>query len=698
MGRDGLGMAPIAGHSSEDDPVVAAENPRAVFGVAIQQFGLETWGAGDAGASVFNSTQNLGSGATEPGSEVCNRTAKPLECGDFLPLSAGGLSPSDGFGGTVCGPTDRIRIGARRAAHGGWPDESAGREKRRPGTARQNTPRVFAILPLLLLPVAPLLAADATPAPLITAQSIPAAELAPRVERGHEVFIKNCFACHQFNGLGVPDAFPPLAKSDFLTANLERAIKGVLEGLSGEIVVLGKKYNGAMPPLLLTDEQVADVFTYVLNNWGNPGGAVSAAQVKDVRSRNGLPTFEELQRATTYPPVPSPPAGFTVRELVRLPQRGVRLASDGTGRVLYVLTENGDVFRVETESGQARQLLWPKSYLVVRGKDVGGLTFTTVGMAMDQQKRLYIVGNQQDISTPPVRNHVTVYRTTAFSEEGDPLAPKPWFWTNYPGSPAYIHAAEQIAFGPDGFLYVGNGARTDAGQTGTDSTWYGGGETPITACIWRLDPKLENPPIDVFARGIRNTYGFCWNDQGEMIATENGPDANPEEELNLIERGKHYGFPYQFANWTKKPYPHTPDPPAGLEFTRPIPNLGPDGGFNGKPIYSFDPHSCPGGIAYLGADFPEGFRGTFLLARFGNFISSVKESSGYDVLQAKLRRNAAGKYEAEVHTFLAPLGRPLDVHVSGKGKVYILEYSRATDRKGSYALPGRILEVAVKPK
>ncbi len=570
-----------------------------------------------------------------------------------------------------------------------------------PAFARTGLLVLTQLLVLVSRAAPPIVSSPGTPPPTavaeVTAQPITAAELEPRAERGRDLFIKTCFVCHQFNGAGIPGATPPLAKSDFLTGNLERAIKALAEGLSGEIVVLGKKYNSAMPPQLLTDEDVADVLTYILNSWGNPGGGISAAQVKTVRSRSAFPTFEKLQQACAYPPVPAPAEGFTVRELVRTPARGVRLTSDGTGKILYMLTENGEVFRVETEAGQTRQVLWPKNYLILRGKDVGGLTFKTVGMAMDKEKRLYIVGNQQDISKPPVQNHVTIYRTTAFSESGDPVDPKPWFTTNYPGSPAYIHAAEQIAFGPDGFLYVGNGARTDGGQTGTDSTWYGGGETPITACIWRLDPTVENPPIDIFARGIRNAYGFCWNDKGEMFATENGPDADPEEELNLIERGRHYGFPYTFANWKKKAYVHTPDAPAGLEFTPPIPNIGPDGGFEGKPIYTFDPHSVPAGIAYLGDDFPESFRGNFLLARFGNFIGSVKESSGYDILRIKLRKNAEGKYEAEVHTFLAPLGRPIDVHVSGKGKVYILEYSRATDRKGSYALPGRILELTAKP-
>jgi glucose/arabinose dehydrogenase/mono/diheme cytochrome c family protein len=524
---------------------------------------------------------------------------------------------------------------------------------------------------------------------------VSAAELQPRVERGRDLFVRNCFVCHQFNGAGIPGVFPPLAKSDFLTGDLERPVKGVLEGLAGEIVVLGKKYNGSMPAIGLNDAEVADVFTYVLNSWGNSGGTISEAQVKDVRSRSSFSTFEKLQLASAYPPLPKPPEGFTLREVTRTPQRGVRLASDGRGRVLYMLTEDGDVFRVETETGATRQLLWARSYLITRGTNIGGLTFATVGMAMDNQKRLYIVGNRQDGSQSPVQNHVTIYRTTAF-EAGDPVDPKPWFWTNYPGSPAYIHAAENLAFGPDGFLYVGNGARTDAGQTGSDGAWYGGGETLITACIWRLDPRRENPPLEVFARGIRNAYGFCWNEKGEMIATENGPDADPEEELNLIERGKHYGFPYTFADWKKKAYPHTPDPPKGLEFTLPIPNIGPGGGFEGKPIYSFDPHSCPGGIVCLGKDFPEGYRGTFLLTRFGNFIHSVKDSVGFDLLQAKLRRNSEGKYEAEVHEILPALGRPIDIHLGGEGKAFICEYSRGTNSAASYSLPGRILELAVK--
>ena len=528
------------------------------------------------------------------------------------------------------------------------------------------------------------------------ASGITREELDARKLRGLELYSRNCFTCHQINGMGIPGTFPPLVKSDYLAADPGRAIRGVCEGLVGEITVNGRRYAGAMPPAILDDGEVADVFTYVLNSWGNPGGVVSAEDVKQIRAKTAFPTFEVLRKSSVYPPLPKAPAGFNLREVVQMPIKGVRITSDGTGRVLYILAENGDVWRLDVATAQLKQLLWGSRYLEKRPGDLGGPLFV-LAMTMDSQKRLYIGANQQNGATKPNQNIVTIYRTTSVLG-GDPVDPKPWFQTNYPGNAAYVHGLENIAFGPDGFLYVGNGARTDGGQTGPDTEWYGGGETPITSCIWRLDPKVENPQLEIFARGVRNAYGFCWNSRGDMFATENGPDADAPEELNHIQRGHHYGFPYTFANWTKKAYGHTPDAPAGLEFTLPVANVGPDGGFSGEPIYTFDPHSGPDGVVCLGEDFPEGYRDTLLITRFGNFIRTPKDNVGFDVLHARLRKNAKGVYEAEVHSLLTPLGRPIDLHVSGRGKVYISEYSRATNSATSYALSGRILELSVAPK
>ena len=527
----------------------------------------------------------------------------------------------------------------------------------------------------------------------LTAAEIPAARLA----RGQELYVRNCFSCHQLDGAGVPGVFPPLAKSDYLAADVERSIRAVCEGLTGVIEVNGQKYSGVMPPIVLDDTDVADVFTYVLNSWGNPGGVVTPETVQRVRARSRIKTFERLKEDSVYPPLPAPPAGFTLREVARLPQKAARMASDGTGRTLYLLCETGDVWLLDVASGNVRQIIVARDYLERRPGDIGAPLFV-IAAALDREGRLYLGSNQQNDATLPVQNIVTIYRTTKFVD-GVPAEPKVWFQTSYPGNSGYVHGLEHMAFGPDGFLYANSGARTDADQKGPKvpaGRWYEGGDTPVTACLWRIDPRPTPPTMEVYARGLRNAAGFCWNDRGEMIATENGPTAHAPEELNLIERGRHYGFQYMMGDVPgKKLYPHLPDPPADLTLTPPIANFGPDGGFDGKPHYTLDYHSSPGGIVFLGDDFPDGYRGTYVLARFGN-MEKLPRDVGFDVVQATLSRDAAGAYRANVRTLLAPLGRPFDVHLGANGKIFVLEYSRATTNAMSHVLPGRVLELAVK--
>ena len=106
-----------------------------------------------------------------------------------------------------------------------------------------------------------------------------------QIKSGKEMFGRTCFACHQPEGQGVPNAFPPLAKSDFLNANSDIAIGAVLHGLSGEITVNGKKFNNVMTSQNLTDEEVADVLTYVYNSWGNNKTVITPAKVKAIRAK-----------------------------------------------------------------------------------------------------------------------------------------------------------------------------------------------------------------------------------------------------------------------------------------------------------------------------------------------------------------------------------------------------------------------------
>jgi nitrite reductase (NO-forming) len=111
-----------------------------------------------------------------------------------------------------------------------------------------------------------------------------------QVRAGGALFNGTCSVCHQATGEGMPGVFPPLAKSDFLAADVERAIGIVLNGRTGAIHVNGQDFNSVMPPMSqLNDDEIAHILTYVLASWGNPGGQVSAAQVSRVRATTARP-------------------------------------------------------------------------------------------------------------------------------------------------------------------------------------------------------------------------------------------------------------------------------------------------------------------------------------------------------------------------------------------------------------------------
>lgn len=104
------------------------------------------------------------------------------------------------------------------------------------------------------------------------------------LDKGKAGYLANCAACHQPEGNGLAGAFPPLAKSDFLKPPYTAAIEAVINGKSGPLKVNGQDYNGVMPAMSqLSDEEVADILTFIVNSWGNPGGKVLPADVKKVR-------------------------------------------------------------------------------------------------------------------------------------------------------------------------------------------------------------------------------------------------------------------------------------------------------------------------------------------------------------------------------------------------------------------------------
>jgi len=109
--------------------------------------------------------------------------------------------------------------------------------------------------------------------------------LAARLARGKATFQGTCSTCHQAEGQGLANVFPPLAKSDYLMADKERSIQVVLAGLSGPIEVNGQQFDNVMPGWsFLTDHEIADVLTYVRKSFGNEGDPVEAGEVAKVRA------------------------------------------------------------------------------------------------------------------------------------------------------------------------------------------------------------------------------------------------------------------------------------------------------------------------------------------------------------------------------------------------------------------------------
>ena len=123
-----------------------------------------------------------------------------------------------------------------------------------------------------------------------------------KVELGKRLFVSICSACHQPTGQGLPNVFPPLAGSDFLNADKSRAIKIVINGRQGELIVNGRKFNNSMPKFPLRDDDIANVLTFVYNSFGNAGLEVKPEEVKllraqppDVEGQKAAPAKSEFE-------------------------------------------------------------------------------------------------------------------------------------------------------------------------------------------------------------------------------------------------------------------------------------------------------------------------------------------------------------------------------------------------------------------
>lgn len=102
------------------------------------------------------------------------------------------------------------------------------------------------------------------------------------ITEGILIYKNNCANCHQPKGEGLAALYPPIANSDFLTHKNE-VICLLRYGQQGPIVVNGKPYNRPMPAQpQLSDLEVAELVTYIYNEWGKETKVTDVKTVKPV--------------------------------------------------------------------------------------------------------------------------------------------------------------------------------------------------------------------------------------------------------------------------------------------------------------------------------------------------------------------------------------------------------------------------------
>ena len=109
------------------------------------------------------------------------------------------------------------------------------------------------------------------------------------IAHGKKIYNRDCIACHQATGQGIPGVFPPLVSSHWATGDEKIPTSIVISGLMGSIEVGETVYNSVMPPLgsHLDDRDIAGVLSFVRQEWGNDATSVSEELVTEIRTEHG---------------------------------------------------------------------------------------------------------------------------------------------------------------------------------------------------------------------------------------------------------------------------------------------------------------------------------------------------------------------------------------------------------------------------
>lgn len=233
------------------------------------------------------------------------------------------------------------------------------------------------------------------------------------------------------------------------------------------------------------------------------------------------------------------------------------------------------------------------------------------------------------------------------------------------------HADRSIAYGPDNMLYIQVGSTCNACEE----------SNPENATLIRMSP--DGKSRGVFARGLRNTIGFAWHPKtGELWGMDHGidylGDDLQEEELNLIELGKMYGWPHIWANNGVNPQS---TPPGGItkEQWKAASTV---------PALLYTAHAAPMSLLfYSGGNFPAEFQGDGFVTMRGSWNRATP--SGYEIVRLRMKDGKPDKFESFVSGFLTDGGkthiaRPVGLAMAKDGSLLMADDGNGTIFRISY--------------
>ncbi len=408
--------------------------------------------------------------------------------------------------------------------------------------------------------------------------------------------------------------------------------------------------------------------------------------------------------------------GITIKELGTVSSNSVRIQLDPVSGNLYTLQTNGQIKRVNF-NGDSSAVTFPTVYQ----QSNHGLIITR-GMTFGPDGTLYIVGNRTNGSNNQLGTG-TIVRGISISpgsetRNWDTLAQTVEYLFGF----TYDHRMSGIIVDPNNnYVYVNSGARTDHGEERQNTR-----EVGLTSVILKLPTTGKNIILQndrewlrtngyLMSEGTRNSFDFAYSGNGDLFALDNSGDRDDPEELNWIQEGHHYGFPWNIGgnNTPQQFSPYNPmtdpllspnawgggnlyatfynDPdypsPPGVTFTGGVMNAGPDADkfrdtVTGDPkdasnlgvtITTFTTHRSPNGLVFdedsLLIDDLAG--GAFVISLNTSSLAVPIGDTGEDLLHVALTKNG-DEYTAVVTQLVTDFNDPLGIEMVGN-KLYIME-------------------------